>query len=358
MGLREGDTVSTDKPVDLRSDTVTRPTPAMRKVMAEALVGDDVFRDDPTINRLEERTAELLGKPAAVFVPSGVMANQTAIRAHTEPGDQVIAHVDSHINRYESGAPAALCGVHLTLIESPRGIFDAEDVRGVLHPSESHYPPSKLIVLENTHNRGGGSIWPVEKFAAIRRVADDRGLKIHLDGARLMNASVAKSQKPQAWTQYADTVSMCFSKGLGAPVGSAVAGSAETIKRVRRFRKMFGGGMRQAGIIAAGALFAIENHIPRLAEDHENARRLGEGIANIPGLSIELDEIETNLLFFNLEPAIGAAAQFVTALREAGVWMLAEFGQRVRAVTHLDVSRADIDRAIPIIERVTRSLRK
>jgi len=345
----------TDGIVDLRSDTVTRPTPGMRKAMAEAVVGDDVFGDDPTVTRLQERVASLLGKPAAIYVPSGTMANQTAIRSQTQAGDEVIVHGESHIYHYESGAPAALSGCSLRLLSGNRGRFDAAAVRAAVRRGDSHFPHSALIVVENTHNRGGGTIWPVEDIAAIREVADEFGLKMHLDGARLFNACVATGRSPTEYTKYFDTVSTCFSKGLGAPVGSAVAGSVETIRRVHRFRKMFGGAMRQVGIIAAGALYALEHHIERLAEDHANAKRLAAGLANMPGVSIDPASVETNLVFFDVDDSLGASPAFCAAMKEQGVWMLPEgVGRRVRAVTHLDVSTAGIDRAIAAIGRLVK----
>jgi len=338
--------------VDLRSDTVTKPSPQMRKAMAEAAVGDDVFGDDPTVNRLQEKIASLLGKEAAMYVASGTMANETAIRAQTQPGDEIIAHADSHIYHYESGAPAALSGCSMCLVGGERGLFHADDVRAALRPADSHFPQSALIVVENTHNRGGGSVWPIDRITAIRDVADEFRLKMHLDGARLMNACVATGRSPTEYTQYFDTVSICFSKGLGAPVGSAVAGSAETIHRAHRFRKMFGGGMRQAGIIAAGALYALEHNIDRLAEDHANAKRLAEALAEMPGVLIDPNTVETNIVYFDVEQAAGTAKEVCDALREKGVWILPLAPQRLRAVTHLDVSREDIEHAITILRDV------
>lgn len=348
--------------VDLRSDTVSKPSPEMRRAMAEAEVGDDVFADDPTVNRLQEKVAELLGKEAAIYVPSGTMANGAAVRAQTQPGDQVIAHFDSHVYHYEGGAAAAVSGCSMYLLHGDRGLFTADDVRAAIRPDDDHYPISKLVVVENTQNRGGGSVWPIDRIAAIREVADEFDLKMHLDGARLMNACIASGHSPEEYTQYFDTVAICFSKGLGAPVGSAVAGSAETIKRVHRARKMFGGGMRQAGIIAAGALYALEHNIERLVEDHINAKRLAMAIAEIPGLSINVDSVETNIVYFDVDPRFvqpareptldGIAGPLCDVLRKRGVWMLALGPCRIRAVTHLDVSSDDIDHAIAVMREV------
>jgi threonine aldolase len=360
------------RPIDLRSDTVTKPTPEMRRAMAEAEVGDDVFGDDPTVNRLQEKVADLLGKDAAIYVPSGSMANQTSIRSQTQPGDEIICHADSHIYHYEAGAPAGLSGCSLRLLPGERGLFTAEDVRAAVRSTDSHFPQSRLIIVENTHNRGGGTIWPVERIAAIRNVADEFGLRMHLDGARLLNACVATGKKPTDYTKYFDTVSICFSKGLGAPVGSAVASDKETIRRVHRFRKMFGGGMRQAGIIAAGALYALQHNIERLADDHANAKRLALALADMPGLSIDPDTVETNIVYFEVEslpasiakaevartsattaarsttgpPAATPAKFLCDGLKAEGVWILPVGPKRIRAVTHLDVTEADIDAAI------------
>lgn len=344
--------MSHDRPIDLRSDTVTRPSPEMRRVMAEAQVGDDVFGDDPTVNRLQERVASMLGKEAALFVPSGSMANETAIRAQTQPGDEIIVHADSHVYHYEAGAPSALSGCSLRLVNGDRGRFDAEAVRAALRPADSHFPQSALIVVENTHNRGGGSVWSVESIAAIREVADEHGLKMHLDGARLLNACAATGLDPTDYSRYFDTVSICFSKGLGAPVGSAVAGTRETINRVHRFRKMFGGGMRQAGIVAAGALYAIEHNVERLLEDHAHARQLAHALSEMSGIVIDLEGVETNIVYFDIDEATGPAQAFCDRLETRGVRMLALAPQRVRAVTHLDVSGDDIQQAVRAIGSV------
>ncbi len=327
----------------------------MREAIAQAEVGDDVFGDDPTVNRLQERVARLLGKEAAIYVPSGSMANQTAIRSQTRPGDEIIAHADSHIYHYEAGAPAGLSGCSLRLLPGERGLFDAQAVRAAVRPTDSHFPQSALIVIENTHNRGGGTIWPIDAIAEIQEVANEFGLKMHLDGARLMNACVATGNSPPQYTKYFDTVSICFSKGLGAPVGSAVAGTTESIKRVHRFRKMFGGGMRQAGIIAAAALYAIEHNIDRLAQDHANAKRLAGALADMPGISIDPGTVETNIVYFDVHEATGTAGSLCDALRDRHVWCLPVAPQRVRAVTHLDVSAEDIEQAISAIDAILKA---
>jgi len=345
------------QPIDLRSDTVTRPTPDMLRAMTKAELGDDVLGDDPTVIALQEKFAALLGKAAACFVPSGTMANQTSIRAQTEPGDEVIAHADSHIIHYETGAPAALSGCMISPLRGERGQFDAEDVEHAARPASVHAPASRLLVVENTQNRGGGSVWSLDRVARVTAKGRALGLRLHLDGARLWNAGVATGLKPAQYAAHFDTVSCCFSKGLGAPVGSAVAGDVETIRRVHRFRKMFGGAMRQAGVLAAAALYAMEHHVERLAEDHDNARRLGEGIANIPGLSLEPSQarapgIETNIVFFDVSPELGlTAADLCKRLKAAGVLMLPPGPRRIRAVTHLDVSREMIDRALVAIKQ-------
>ena len=338
--------------IDLRSDTVTKPTPAMRQAIATAEVGDDVLEGDPTVSRLEKRVADLLGTEAALFVPSGTMANQTAIRAHTRHGDEILLDDESHAYYYECGAPAAISGCSFRFIQSRRGIFTAEDVRAALKPYNIHFARQSLLIIENTHNRGGGSIWPVENLPAIRGLADENHLRMHLDGARLMNACVASGRKPTDYTRYFDSISMCFSKGLGAPVGSAVAGCAEFIARVRVFRKMFGGAMRQWGLLAAAALYAIDHNIDRLADDHANASRLAEGLCKIPGITINPPQVETNIVIFDIDPRLGTGAAFAARLKEAGLWMLANGPQKVRAVTHLDVSREQIEEALSRIRKI------
>ena len=330
--------------IDLRSDTVTRPMPAMRRAMAEADVGDDVLGDDPTVRALEARTADLLGKEAAVYMPSGTMTNQVAIRAWTEPGDEIVAEAEAHTYFYESGGPAALSGVMCRLIEGRRGLFTGAQVRGVLRPGNVHFPRTKLVCVEDTHNRGGGTVWPLEQIADVEAAARDAGLRTHLDGARLWNAAVASGVPEGEIARHFDSVSVCFSKGLGAPIGSALAGEAAFIERARRFRKMFGGGMRQAGIVAAGALYALEHHRDRLAEDHANARRLAEGLAGVAGLTVDPASIETNIVMVGTTTM--AARDLVERLREAGVRVLATGAETIRAVTNLNVSAEDIEETV------------
>ena len=322
----------------------------MREAMAMAEVGDDVFGDDPTVARLEARVAGLLGMEAAVFTPSGTMANQLALRAHTEPGDEVLVDANAHIYYYESGGPAALAGVMCRCLQGVRGIFSGADVEAALRPSDQHFPPTKLVCVENTHNRGGGSVWPLERLREVAAVSRENGLRLHLDGARLWNAAVASGVAEREFASLFDSVSVCFSKGLGAPVGSALCGSRELIQRARRFRKMFGGGMRQAGILAAGALFALEHHRARLAEDHSNARALAEGLAGLPGVELDPAAVETNLVFLRVRklPAVTVAR----ALDEAGVRVLALGPDTIRAVTSLMISSADIPEVVASFARV------
>lgn len=336
--------------IDLRSDTVTRPTAAMREAMATADVGDDVLGDDPTVIALEQRTAEILGKDAAVYMPSGTMTNQVAVRTHTEPGDEILIDANAHVYFYEGGGPAALAGVMCRLLPGERGIFTADDVRSALRPQNVHFPRTKLVCIENTHNRGSGSIWPIKRITGVAQAAREAGLKMHLDGARLWNASVATGIAEREYAKYFDSVSVCFSKGLGAPVGSALAGSSAFIARARRFRKMFGGGMRQAGIIAAGALFALEHHRERLADDHANAKWLAQTLARLPGIEIDVTAVQTNILVFQVHAM--PAADLARRLADAGVLVLARGSSEIRAVTHLDVTRRQIEEAVVIFDQI------
>lgn len=333
--------------IDLRSDTVTKPTPAMREAMARAEVGDDVLGDDPTVKELEAETAAVLGKEAAVFTASGTMANQLALRSHTEPGDEIVVEANAHVYYYEGGAPAALSGVMCRCLEGRRGIFTAADLEAALRPADAHFPRTRLVCMENTHNRGGGKIWSLEEVRSVAATARKHGLQLHLDGARLWNAAVASGIPERDYAAPFDTVSVCFSKGLGAPVGSALVGSRSLIDRARRFRKMFGGGMRQAGIIAAGALFALRHHRERLAEDHTNARRLAAGLANIQGLEAAPADVETNMVRFRVQ--LMPAREMVEQLRARGVLVLPVGPDTIRAVTNLMVTAEDIEAAVKII---------
>jgi len=339
-------------PIDLRSDTVTRPTPAMRRAMAEAEVGDDVFGEDPTVHALEARTAELLGKEAAVFVPSGTMANQIAIGVHTRPGDELLCATTSHVYVWEAGGVARLSGVTARTFEGDFGLLSLDEIKDAVRPDDVHYVRTRLVWLENTHNRGGGRIHPIEGIAAIRHWARENRLAMHLDGARLMNAVVATGRPAREWAQHFDTVSICFSKGLGAPIGSALAGSAEAIRHARRLRKVFGGGMRQAGIVAAAALYALEHNVERLAEDHAGAQVLAEAFQNTEGFALESGPVETNLVWVRVDSTLGTAADVVAYLRTRGILVAALGSQVIRACTHLDLTRQDIEYAASVIRQV------
>ena len=330
--------------IDLRSDTVTRPTPAMREAMARAEVGDDVYGEDPSANRLQELAAERLGVEAALFVPSGTMANQVAIRAHTQPGDAVLVGESAHADLYEAGAAPALSGVQIRTLGSG-GLFAAGDVSAAIAPRDDHYAPTRLVCVENTHNRSGGRVFPFERIRAIAETTRARGLRLHLDGARIFNAEAATGIPVADWAAPFDSVSFCLSKGLGAPVGSLLAGSGAFVERARRFRKMFGGGMRQVGILAAAGIHALEHHTKRLEEDHANARRLASGIAELSGAEL-VREPETNIVLFRVSDAAG----FLRRARERELLFGAIDAQTIRAVTHLDVSASDVASALERME--------
>ncbi len=342
--------------IDLRSDTLTRPTQAMRQAMAEAIVGDDMFSEDPTVNALEERFAQLTGHQAALFVPSGTMANQLAIRSHTQPGDELITHPDSHIVHYETGAVAALSGVTARFAHGPNGTFDADQLISLIQPDNVHCGITRLVTLENTHNRSGGCVWPVATLHQVIDAAHQHSLCVHIDGARIWNAAVATNTPVRDLANQADTISACLSKGLGCPVGSLLAGKKPIIDRARHFRKMFGGAMRQAGILAAAGLYALDHHIDRLADDHANAQRLAQALANMPGIHVDPTTVQTNLVYFAIDPGLCSASQLVTRMSQAGVLVFADGPQRIRAVTHLDVSDEDIMLAIDRIHRIVKEL--
>ena len=332
--------------IDLRSDTVTRPTPGMRRAMSEAALGDDVFGEDPTINRLEEYVAELLGKEAALYAPSGTMTNQIGVFVSTARGDEVLLHEGAHVFIFEAGAPALLSGVQVRTLPGERGVISPETLRGAVRPEDVHFPRSRLLCLENTHNTAGGRVFPLEDFAAVAAEARELGLKVHLDGARLFNAQAATGTLAREWCEHADTVSVCSSKGLGAPVGSLLAGDAETIAEARRARKAFGGGMRQAGVIAAGSLYAFEHHVERLAEDHKRAKRLADGLREA-GYGVQPPE--TNIMLVE----VAEPDRFLKALARAGVLATPMTGRTVRFCTHLDVGDEEVEAAIEAAAAIT-----
>ncbi len=340
------------KMIDLRSDTVTKPTPGMRQAMARAEVGDDVYGEDPTVNQLQERAAELLGMEAALFVPSGTMGNQIAIKVHTRPGDEVVLEADSHIFNYELGMMAAFSGVLPRPIPTERGVLPLEAVAAAVRPSVYYLSRTGLICIENTHNRKAGAVYPLEQARELLEFAHSKGIPVHLDGARIFNAAVATGLPAKELVRGFDSVMFCLSKGLGAPVGSLLVGPEEFIEEARRVRKMLGGGMRQAGILAAAGLYALEHHIDRLAEDHEHAHLLHESLRQFEPELIELEPVETNIVIFTLKRM--AAEEFAARMREQGVLVHAIGPRRIRLVTHLDVSHEDILRASEAMEEVLR----
>jgi threonine aldolase len=335
--------------LDFRSDTVTHPTPAMRAAMAAAAVGDDVFGEDPTVNTLQDQIAALLGKEAALYVPSGSMSNQIAIRAHCAPGDEFICEAGCHVLNYEQAAYAQISGVAAQPIEGEFGVLQPEQLIDRIRPDNDHCPRTRMLTLENTHNRGAGRIQPYGVVEQICTWAHEHGLATHLDGARLLNAVVATGIAADRWASHFDTVSICFSKGLGAPVGSALCGPRDLIRTAHRHRKALGGGMRQAGMIAAGALYALNHHVDRLAQDHANARLLGQAVEQIDHLQLLPPDVQTNMVIFQVAPQLGSAQQFVDRLGQQGLLVLAIRSDRIRAVTHLDVTREDVARAAEIL---------
>jgi len=342
------------KVIDLRSDTVTLPTPAMRQAMFQAELGDDVYGEDPTVNRLQAMAAERLGKEAALFVPSGTMANLVCLLTHCARGDEAIMGHLAHTFLFEAGSSSAVGGIHpRTVPNQPDGTLDLADLEAAIRdPHNEHYPRSRLICLENTHNRCGGAVLPPAYMARVRALADRYGLAVHLDGARIFNAAVALGVEPSLLARDADSVSFCLSKGLSAPVGSLVCGPAEFIRQARRQRKMLGGGMRQAGVLAAAGIVALETMVDRLAEDHANARRLAEGLACLPGILLDPARVVTNIVLFGLAPDTLSAAEFVAGLAAHGVRMGAVGPRQVRAVTHYGIEAQDIEYALAVARAV------
>jgi len=337
--------------VDLYSDTVTKPTLEMRRFMCEAEVGDEQKHEDPTVNLLQEMVAELLGKEAALFLPSGTMCNEIALRVHCRPGEEMLAHKTAHPIHFEAGGPAALAGVNVQSLEGPRGQYDVATLEAAIRPDSRHMPRSRLVWIEQTSNLGGGSIWPVETVRAVAGTARARRLTTHMDGARLMNAVVASGISARDWAQPFDTAWIDFTKGLGAPVGAAIAGSRDFIAEAWRCKQQMGGAMRQAGIIEAGGVFALRHHVKRLADDHANAKRLAEGLAALPGIKLDPATVETNLVFFDLTGSLDASTA-VERMLAHGVRMGALGPRTIRAVTHLDVSAHGIERALDAARRV------
>ncbi len=331
-----------NKTVDLRSDTVTRPSAAMKEVMMKAPLGDDVLGDDPTVKLLEERIASLLGKEAAIYVASGTMANLLALISQTSPGDEIILERNCHIFNYEAASSAVIGGVQLHPLDSERGFLPVEEIPGAVRPDNIHHPRTSMICVENTHNRGGGGIYPFDEMKEVRRLAGEHGLRVHLDGARLPNAVVASGIPFDRWAALADSVNICFSKGLGAPVGSALVSDSKTIEKARYWRKRLGGGWRQAGILAAACLYALDNNVERMAEDHARAARIAELIEADSRFKLAFPA-QTNIVIFEVDDQSVDPARLAGDLCDRGILCLAIGGRRIRMVTHLDVSSEDIE---------------
>jgi threonine aldolase len=326
----------------------------MRAAMAAADVGDDVYDDDPTVHRLQDKVAALLGTEAALFVPSGTMANQICVRVHTQPGDELLCETTSHIYVWEAGGPAALSGVTSRTVDGDCGVLDVEQLRGLIRPMSDHYVRTRLVTLENTHNRGGGRVYPIGKIVQISDWAHANGLVVHLDGARIWNAHVATGIPLADWCKPFDSVSVCFSKGLGAPIGSAVAGTKEFVAQARRVRKLYGGHMRQVGILAAGAIYALDHHLERLADDHRNAQVLAAAVRDTPGLRLDPECVETNLVWFDVDPELAPAATIAARFRERGVLIHIAGARTLRACTHLDVSPSQAATAAELLRVLCR----
>jgi threonine aldolase len=343
--------------IDLRSDTVTKPSAAMRAAMAEAEVGDDVYREDSTVKRLEERIAGMLGKETALFVPSGTMGNQMGVWLHCSPGDEFLCEAGCHIFNSEQGAYAQLFSIAARPVAAADQVLTVDHLKDLVRGEDVHNPRTTLLCLENTHNRGGGKVLPYETVADVCRWAKERGLARHLDGARLFNAVVASGIAADQWARHFDTVSVCFSKGLGAPIGSALCGSREAIERARRLRKALGGGWRQAGLLAAAALYALDHNIERLGEDHANARVLADAVRQCEGLELDPPDVETNIVIFKVDEQLGPAEEFCGQLKKRGVLMSVNAKHKVRAVTHLDVSSNDARSASESLLNIARDAR-
>src|SRR5574341_1288470 len=346
------------KIIDLRSDTVTKPSLGMRRAMAKAVVGDDVFDDDPTVKKLEAIVARILGKEKGLYVPSGTMGNEVCLKVLTKPGDEVLTEASSHIYKNEVGAASALSGIQLHIVHGNKGVFTTEEIEPEIPVPDVHHPTLTVIAVENTHTTAGGTVFPISEVKKLRKLADKYKITMHLDGARLWNACIATGLKPSDYAEYFETVTVCLSKGLGAPIGSVIASNEEMIFEARRVRKRLGGGMRQAGIIAEAGIYALKNNYKRLAEDHENARWLGERLKEIGGVESAMQTVQTNLVVFDIAGTGWKVMEVVEALKKQGVLVVPFGGFTLRAVTHLDVGRRDLERAVGIFKKVLGGKRK
>ena len=338
------------KYIDIRSDTVTRPSPAMLQAMMQAEVGDDVFGEDPTVNKLQKDIAAMFGKSSALFVPSGTMGNEVCVKVHTNHGDEVIVDEDAHIAVYETAGPAFLSGVQLCPIRSNKGVITASAVKEAIRYKAYYMPRTRLICLENTHGRSGGTVFPMDELKRIREVSLEEKIALHMDGARIWNASVAGGVSPKEYGRFVDSLSVCFSKGLGAPVGSIVIGSEEFIDEARRYRKLFGGGMRQAGILAAAALYAIGHNVDRLAEDHAKAKFFAGRVGALNQLSVDASSVQTNMVIIDTSRTGKSQSEVLQLLKSKGVLLTPERSSSIRAVFHLDVSTAEVESAVRVFE--------
>jgi len=344
--------------VDLRSDTVTLPTEEMLEAIRTAELGDDVYGEDPTVNRLEELAAKKMGKEAALLTTSGTQANLISVMSQTKRGDEVVLEADAHLYYYEVGAFSALGGLVPRLVAGHMGVMTPQDIEAALRPPNIHFPPTSLICIENTHNRAGGTVWSPFQIKALYDFAKTRGLNVHMDGARIFNAAVAQNVDVREFTRYVDTLMFCLSKGLSAPVGSLTVGSRELVDRARRYRKMLGGGMRQAGIIAAPGIIAIEKMVDRLKDDHENAKLLARGLSKIDGISLDLDRVQTNIVLYNISGLRITASEWTARMRDLGVRAGAQEAGRARMVTHRGIEKEDIEYALEVAEKVARQIRE
>ena len=338
--------------IDLRSDTVTLPTAGMKDAMMRAPLGDDVYGEDPTVNLLQQSMAERFGMEAGLFVPTGVMSNQLAIKAWTSPGDEVIVDAESHIFNYETAAPSMMSAVQLHTIPSALGVFDLDEVNRAIRPGEYYYPRTTLVCIENTHNRYGGTLYPVEHMRPLREFCEDRKLRLHLDGARIWNAHIASGTPLAEYGSTVDSISICFSKGLGAPVGSMLLGPADMIARAHKYRKIFGGGMRQAGMLAAAAQHAVDHHLPLLADDHRRARALADALRTCSGFTVDLDRVQTNMVLLDFSTSAMRATEAQRLLAGEGIVIGMGMGDMLRAVLHIDLDDAAVDRAINVFHRL------